>query len=75
MIWHDIQQNTEEWEALRVGKTTASNFGLIMAKQGKRLAILQSAMRSKLHWSKSKAASRNSAFQMSTWSVVTSRRR
>ncbi|WP_264041456.1 lambda exonuclease family protein [Pectobacterium carotovorum] len=35
MIWHDIQQNTEEWEALRVGKATASNFGLIMANAGK----------------------------------------
>lgn len=35
MIWHDIQQNTEEWEALRVGKATASNFGLIMANSGK----------------------------------------
>lgn len=35
MMWHDIQQNTEEWEALRVGKATASNFGLIMANVGK----------------------------------------
>ncbi|MBG6243437.1 MAG: YqaJ-like viral recombinase [Candidatus Symbiopectobacterium sp. Dall1.0] len=35
MIWHDIQQNTEEWEALRIGKATASNFGLIMANAGK----------------------------------------
>ncbi|MEI7410104.1 lambda exonuclease family protein [Pectobacterium aroidearum] len=35
MIWHDIQQSTEEWEALRVGKVTASNFGLIMANAGK----------------------------------------
>ncbi|MEQ9869163.1 lambda exonuclease family protein [Pectobacterium odoriferum] len=35
MIWHDIQQNTDEWEALRVGKATASNFGLIMANTGK----------------------------------------
>ncbi|ATM86723.1 lambda exonuclease family protein [Yersinia frederiksenii] len=35
MIWHDIQQNTEEWERLRIGKVTASNFGCFMANYGK----------------------------------------
>lgn len=35
MIWHDVEQNGEEWDALRLGKTTASNFGLIMANDGK----------------------------------------
>lgn len=34
MIWHEVQQNTEEWELLRLGKCTASNFGLIMANNG-----------------------------------------
>ena len=33
MIFHDVQQNTEEWLALRKGKFTASTFGsLFMAK-------------------------------------------
>lgn len=35
MIWHDVEQNGEEWDALRLGKATASNFGLIMANEGK----------------------------------------
>lgn len=26
MIWHDVEQNTDEWEALRMGKFTASMF-------------------------------------------------
>ncbi|MEG6171006.1 YqaJ viral recombinase family protein [Enterobacter hormaechei] len=35
MIWHDVEQNGEEWDALRLGKATASNFGMIMANDGK----------------------------------------
>ncbi|EMW2199053.1 YqaJ viral recombinase family protein [Enterobacter hormaechei] len=35
MIWHDVEQNGEEWDTLRLGKATASNFGLIMANDGK----------------------------------------
>ena len=35
MIWHDVEQNGEEWDALRLGKATTSNFGLIMANDGK----------------------------------------
>lgn len=35
MIFHDVQQNTEEWEALRLGKATASSFGCFMAHYGK----------------------------------------
>lgn len=31
MIWHDIQQNSEEWDLIRCGKVTASSFGLFMA--------------------------------------------
>jgi len=31
----DVQQNTDEWMALRTGKATASNFGCFMANEGK----------------------------------------
>ena len=34
-MWLDIQQNTEEWEALRLGKATSSQFAVIMANEGK----------------------------------------
>ncbi|YAX35437.1 hypothetical protein ACCS20_19555 [Klebsiella pneumoniae] len=45
MIWHDVEQNGEEWDALRLGKATASNFGLIMANDGKALVSQPSVMR------------------------------
>lgn len=35
MLWHNVQQNTDEWTALRCGKVTASNFGCFMANDGK----------------------------------------
>lgn len=35
MIFHDVAQNTEEWELLRLGKATASKFGTFMANDGK----------------------------------------
>lgn len=35
MQWHDIEQNTDAWQALRTGKATASNFGCFMANEGK----------------------------------------
>jgi len=35
MIWHDIQQNTDEWQSLRCGKATSSQFGCFMANEGK----------------------------------------
>lgn len=34
-MWHDVTQNTDEWQALRCGKATASNFGCFMANEGK----------------------------------------
>jgi len=34
-MWHDVEQNTDEWLALRIGKVTASNFGAFMANDGK----------------------------------------
>lgn len=33
--WIDVQQNTDEWQALRLGKATASNFACFMANYGK----------------------------------------
>lgn len=35
MQFHDIEQNTEAWQALRLGKATGSNFGCFMANDGK----------------------------------------
>ena len=35
MIFHDVEQNTDDWQALRCGKATASNFALFMANFGK----------------------------------------
>lgn len=34
MGWHDVEQNSEEWFGLRLGKATASNFGTFMANYG-----------------------------------------
>lgn len=34
-VFHDVQQNTDEWQALRCGKVTSSNFDIIMANEGK----------------------------------------
>lgn len=34
-MWIDVQQNTDEWFDLRLGKITSSNFGKIMANYGK----------------------------------------
>lgn len=33
--FHDVPQNSEAWDALRLGKATASNFGTFMANYGK----------------------------------------
>lgn len=33
--FHDVEQNTDAWQALRLGKATASNFGTFMANFGK----------------------------------------
>ncbi|OCF98761.1 lambda exonuclease family protein [Gilliamella sp. wkB308] len=33
--WHDVKQNGEEWDILRLGKITSSNLSLIMANYPK----------------------------------------
>ncbi len=35
MKFHDIEQNSDDWYALRLGKATASNFACFMANDGK----------------------------------------
>lgn len=35
MIFYDVPQNTDAWLDLRLGKATASKFGVIMANEGK----------------------------------------
>lgn len=35
MIFHDVEQNTDAWQALRLGKATCSNFACFMANDGK----------------------------------------
>lgn len=35
MIFHDVQQNTEEWNLLRSGRITSSKLGCVMANYGK----------------------------------------
>lgn len=34
-MWHDVEQKTNEWLDLRVGKATCSKFGVIMVNDGK----------------------------------------
>lgn len=35
MIWHNVEQNSPEWDALRLGKVTASKSACFMAHDGK----------------------------------------
>lgn len=35
MIWYDVEQNTDEWMQMRVGKIGGSSIGKIMANYGK----------------------------------------
>ena len=35
MIFHDVEQNSEEWFELRAGRLTSSNMGKVMANYGK----------------------------------------
>ena len=35
MVWHDVDQNSDEWMALRVGRVGGSSIGRIMANYGK----------------------------------------
>ena len=35
MKWHDVEHNTPEWDALRLGKATASSYPKFMANNGR----------------------------------------
>ena len=35
MRWHDVEQNSPDWDALRLGKATASGYAKFMANYGK----------------------------------------
>lgn len=35
MIWHNVEQNTPEWEAVKLGKPSSSSYGKFMANYGK----------------------------------------
>lgn len=35
MMWHDVEQNTPEWDVLKLGKASSSGYGKFMANFGK----------------------------------------
>jgi hypothetical protein len=35
MMWHDVEQNSPEWDALRLGRATASSYSKFMANYGR----------------------------------------
>lgn len=37
--WYDVEQNSEEWDRLRIGKITSSNLNIIMANYPKTFGI------------------------------------
>lgn len=62
--WHDVPQNTEAWQALRLGKATASNFGCIMANDG--AAFGEPAKKYALQLALELATGRKAEFSFST---------
>lgn len=63
-VWHDVPQNTEVWQALRLGKATASNFGCIMANDG--AAFGEPAKKYALQLALELATGRKAEFSFST---------
>lgn len=63
MIFHDVPQNTEIWQALRCGKATASNFACFMANDGK--AFGEPAKRYALQIALEQATGKKSEFSFS----------
>lgn len=63
-VWHDVPQNTETWQALRLGKATASNFGCIMANEGN--AFGEPAKKYALQLALELATGRKAEFSFST---------
>lgn len=63
-VWHDVPQNTEVWQSLRLGKATASNFGCIMANDG--AAFGEPAKKYALQLALELATGRKAEFSFST---------
>lgn len=63
-VWHDVPQNAEAWQALRLGKATASNFGCIMANDG--AAFGEPAKKYALQLALELATGRKAEFSFST---------
>lgn len=63
MIWHNVEQNTDAWYALRLGKVTASHFGTIMANEGK--AFGEPARRYALQLALERATGKRAEFSFS----------
>ena len=47
-MFHEVDQNTDEWFELRLGKPTSSNFAKIMANEGKAFGSSSDRIRSKI---------------------------
>jgi hypothetical protein len=61
--FHDVQQNTDEWQALRLGKATCSMFGAFMANYGK--AFGEPAQREALRIALERLTGKKSEFSFS----------
>jgi hypothetical protein len=61
--FHDVQQNSDEWHALRLGKATCSMFGTFMANYGK--AFGEPAQREALRIALERLTGKKSEFSFS----------
>lgn len=60
MIFHDVEQNSEPWDELRLGKVTGSKLGVIMANEGR--AFGEPAKRYALQLALERVSGRKSEF-------------
>lgn len=63
MRWHDVDHNTPEWDALRLGKPTASGYAKFMANYGK--AFGEPALRYALQIALERVTGRKSEYSFS----------